>query len=120
MHTVTRCVLLAAKVIQYKFIYDPDPSRIRILGQNVIIYEINNFKLPLIKYKYFLRRLNASSRHFHYEYIVSQLKIVQYEISVYVCFVLDFFLHKYKKSEPKYEPELPYTNTEGLANIMRL
>ena len=28
------------------------------------------------------------------------------------------FLQKYKKSEPKYQPELPYTNTEGLANVM--
>ena len=37
-------------------------------------------------------------------------------------FVLQWiFLQKYKKkSEPKYEPELPYTNTEGLANVMRL
>ena len=40
------------------------------------------------------------------------------EIFMFVLYWI--FLQKYKKSEPKYEPELPYTNTKGLANVMGL
>ena len=68
----------------------------------------------------FFRRLNAFLKHFIHDNIVSQLEIVRYEIDVNVCFVLDFFCKSIKKSEPKYEPELPYINTEGLGNMMRL
>ena len=63
-----------------------------MLIQEDTIYEINNFRLPLIKYKIFFRRWNASSRHFLYDNIVFQLKIVQYEISIYVCFGLSVFV----------------------------
>ena len=87
-------------------------------------------KTPFMKYttlnclwyniKYFSRRLNASSWLFFYDYIESQLKIVRYEIGIYVWFILDFFCKSIKKSEPKYEPELPYTNTEGLGNVIWL
>ena len=37
------------------------------------------------------RCLNASSRHFIYDNIVSQLKIVRYEIVIHIFFVLDVF-----------------------------
>ena len=33
-------------------------------------------------------------------------------------FCTGFFLQKYKNSEPKCEPELPYINTEGLSNVI--
>ena len=65
-------------------------------------------------------RANALFKHLKYSNILSELEIVRYEISIYVCFVLDFFLQKYKNSEPKCEPELPYINTEGLGNVIRL
>ena len=58
-------------------------------------------KQPYIAFKKnentFFRRLNAFSKHFIYNNIVSQLQIVRYEINVNVCFALDFFFKSIKK-----------------------
>ena len=62
---------------------------------------------------------NASFKHLNYVNIVSQLEVVRYEISIHFCLVLDFFA-KVKKSDPKYKDRLPYTSTDGLANVMGL
>ena len=58
-------------------------------------------------------RSNASFKHLDFVNIVSQLEI-------HVCFCTGFFCKSIKKGEPKYEERLPYNNTQGLANVMRL
>ena len=60
------------------------------------------------------------SRHFLYDNIVSQLKIVRYEISICVCFVLDFSCKSIKKVSQNMSLSCPTSNTEGLGNVMRL
>ena len=84
-------------------------------------YESKQLKIVFYKLEnIILTRANASFKHLKYFNILSLLKIVRYEISFFGCFVLDFFCKSIKNSEPKCEPKLPYINTEGLGNVIRL
>ena len=56
---------------------------------------------------------------FKLHYFVAQLNILWYEIN-FISVKDWIFLKKYKKSGPKCKETLPYTTTEGLANIMGL
>ena len=58
--------------------------------------KVNNFKLSFIKKNIILMRANALFKHLKYFKILSKLKIVRYDISIYVCFVLDFFCKSIK------------------------
>ena len=62
---------------------------------------------------------NASFKYLNNVNIVSQLDIVRYEINIDYWFVLDFF-QKYKKVSQNIRTHCPPTNSNDLANVMRL
>ena len=97
-------------VIKSMFRYHRKTPSILILCQNVF-YKVRNI---------FLQYLNVLFFCLDYLNIVSKLNIVKFEISIYICFVLDFFCKSIKRVSQNMSLYCPTLNIEGLANMMRL
>ena len=71
-------------------------QRFVIMGRHYLLHKPLIIALENIQNTFF-KCLNALFKHFINENIVSQLEIVTFEISIHVCFVMEFLCKSIKK-----------------------